>query len=80
MFLEYASIRPKSVKKISYLGPLGKCYVEFVTSRHAKMAYDALVGEEWPDSYGNVQKTVKLKGGGTLGIRKMTKCQVIGKI
>ena len=73
MFLEYASIRPKSVKKISYLGPLGKCYVEFMTSRHAEMAYEALVGEEWPDSYGNVQKTVKLKGGGTLGVRKMTK-------
>ena len=73
MFLEYASIRPKSVKKISFLGPLGKCYVEFMTSRHAEMAYDALVGEEWPDSYGNVQKTVKLKGGGTLGVRKMTK-------
>jgi len=73
MFLEYAFIRPKSVKKISFLGPLGKCYVEFMTSRHAEMAYDALVGEEWPDSYGNVQKTVKLKGGGTLGVRKMTK-------
>ena len=73
MFLEYASIRPKSVKKISYLGPLGKCYVEFMTSRHAEMAYDALVGEEWPDSYGNVQKTVKMKGEGTLGVRKMTK-------
>ena len=73
MFLEYASIRPKSVKKISYLGPLGKCYVEFMTSRHAKMAYDALVGEEWSDSYGNMQKMIMLKGRGTLGIRKMTK-------
>ena len=73
MFLEYSSIRPKSVKKIAFVGLLGKCYVEFMTSRHAEMAYDALVGEEWPDSYGNVQKTVKLKGGGTLGVRKMTK-------
>ena len=74
MFLEYASIRPKSVKKISYLGPLGKCYVEFMTSRHAEMAYDSLVGEERPDSYGNVQKTVVLKGGGTIiCLRKMKK-------
>ena len=73
MFLEYASIRPKSVKKISFVGLLGKCYMDFMTSRHAEMAYDSLVGEERPDSFGNVQKTVVLKGGGTICLRKMRK-------
>jgi hypothetical protein len=46
MFLKYTSVLPKSVKEISYLGLLGKCYVEFMLSLHAQMAYDALVGEE----------------------------------
>ncbi len=55
MFLEYASIRQKSVKKISYLGPLGKCYVEFMSSRHAEMAYETDWSEKiWSGSYGNV--------------------------
>jgi hypothetical protein len=46
MFLEYTSILLKSVKEISYLSSLGKCYVEFMSSLHPQMAYDALVGEE----------------------------------
>ena len=71
MFLKYTSIRPKSVRKITFQGILGKCYVEFMTSRHAELAYDMLVGEEQLDSYGNTQKTVELIGGGTLGVRKM---------
>jgi hypothetical protein len=73
MFLKYTSIRPRSVGKITFLGVLGKCYVEFMTSRHAELAYDMLVVEERLDSYGNVQKSVELKGGGTLGVRKIIK-------
>jgi hypothetical protein len=72
MFLKYTSIRPNSVGKITFLGVLGKCYVDFLTSRHAELAYDMLVAEERLDSYGNVQKSVELMGrGGTIGIRKI---------
>jgi hypothetical protein len=44
MFLGYTSVLPKSVKEISYLGLLGKCYVEFMSCLDAQMAYDALIG------------------------------------
>jgi hypothetical protein len=73
MFLQHAAIRPKSVKEIFFTGVLGKCYVEFMTSRHAELAYDMLIGKERLDCYGNVQKFVELIGGGTIGVRQMMK-------
>jgi len=72
MFLSHTSIQPEEVTDIIYNSDTGKTTVSFLTSGHAKLAFDSFDNEEKPDKTGRMQKRVYLRNGGYAYIRKMT--------
>ena len=73
MLLAHTFVRPKEVGEIEFGGATGKVHVYFASEKHAKLAFEALSGEEKPDKTGRSQKKVYLRNGDYVQIRSSVK-------
>jgi RNA exonuclease 1 len=71
LFVKHASVIPSTIQDIVFSGKLGTSVVTFRSSRHATLAFSTIDSEAREDASGRLQKTIYLRNGDYLRVRKM---------
>jgi RNA exonuclease 1 len=71
LFVKHTSIIPVAIQDIAFSGKFGTTVVRFRSPRHANLAFSTMESEASEDASGRLQKTIYLRNGEYLRVRKM---------